>query len=524
MPSDVVATRLISVLAVGVALLTAVLVLRRELGAPIALWMLALSVSAPLVVVYSRAGHYISISLLHSVVSFAALLWLWRRWDLPAAAVTGVVLGASLYQYQLSWFVPVFAVVVFASSPMLWRREGVVRVCGTVAGTAIAVALPAWIFFDVGLAAVNAQTFDRAAWNERAPDAPPSPLETRTGLVAVAPSPLGVREQKAIDARVAAKGLRGQNERTTQGESAVWVFGLRPEVDALAEELRGEGWVVLDYEWLTNDPWVRFRAMLRQLFSERSFESTGRWVDAPLLNPLLAPLFVIGLAMAWRRRDEPIVRMLLVWVVGGALLPAIAGGPAPRRTTLMLPFAYAVAALPLVAIGTAVARRGPNSRMIAAVLALLFFGAATASGTYLYFREWQHHAGRVGGGGELLHLVKVLKARPIDEVVLMPPTFPGLSNYLDAGADSIPVAKPIVERVGTLPPLAVLARSCRRRPPFTWMFRDVRGQQSSIAALKRNFAVDEAEVEGIRIVRVKAVRGDACQRLPEIPEGAAPRE
>jgi hypothetical protein len=241
-----------------------------------------------------------------------------------------------------------------------------------------------------------------------------------------------------------------------------------------------------------------------------------------LLDPLLAPLMVLGVAMAWRRRDEPAVRLMLIWVVGGALLPAVAGGPAPRRTTLMLPFLYALAALPLTALAAAALRRGGAVRGFAAVLALAFFAAATASGSYLYFREWQHHAGRVGGGGDLLHLVKVLKGRPGDEVILMPALFPGLDNYLDAGSATVPLPRPEVRRVGTLPALAVLTRSCEHPPPFTWMFRDVPGQRASTKLLETHFAVEEQVREGIRILRVTAARGDICEHLPRVPEQSAP--
>jgi len=219
---------------------------------------------------------------------------------------------------------------------------------------------------------------------------------------------------------------------------------------------------------------------------------------------------ILGLAMAWRRRDEPALRLLLVWVLGGALLPAVAAGALPRRTTLMLPFAYALMALPAVAIGRALLRGGPLSHVLAAVLGFAFFASATASGTHLYFREWNQQIGRLGGGGELLDFVKILKTLPRDEAVWIQPHFPDLDAYLDAESTQIPV--PFHRRLKGRPALAVLARSCMQPLPFTWMFRDETDQRSATSLLESNFVVETNVREGVRVLRVVAERGDLCGR------------
>jgi len=512
LPSDVIATRLVSLVAVGFALVFAVLALRRPLGDRTVVWMLALGVASPLLVAYSRSGFYISVSILHAVVSFSALLWLLRRWDVPAAALVGVLLGASLYQYQLSWFVPVFALAGFAAMPELWRRRGVLRVVGTVVLAGFLTVLPALAWLDTGIDAVNAQTFDRAVWNTPAPGAPPSPLATWTGVLAVAPNSLGQAEFDAFVGSIAERNLAPTPGRTTRGDYMVWIGGLRPGVEAAAAEIRAEhaDWLLLDFDWINKNPLDRFRRMLSQLFFQASWESSGRWVDGPLLNPALAPLLVIGLAMAWRRRREPVMRLLLVWVVGGALLPAVFGGPAPRRTSLMLPFVFAVMALPLVEVGLRLARDSAPARIAGVALALAIGAAAIASGSHLYFRTWEQQGGLPGGGGELLDYVKLLKTRPDDEKVLSPAMYRGLDNYLDAGDASRAwpehTIKPFLDR----PLVVVRELSCEQPPPFTWIARDVPEHRAALAFVAQHYAVEAEDHDGLLVRRATAARNGLC--------------
>jgi hypothetical protein len=526
LPSDVIATRLLSVVAVAVALLVGVVALRQRLGPRVTLWMLALSACAPLVVVYARAGHYISISLLHAVVCFAALLWLLRRWDLPAALVVGVLLGGSLYQYQLSWFVPVFAGVMFLASPSLWRRPRVVRVVATVATAGAVTVLPGLAWLDTGFDAVNAQTFDRAVWNVPMPGDPASPHDTLTGVLVIVPESVDEAGREAFVAGAERRGLSARPERSVQGEWVIWVGGDRPQVEALAGAARGDAWPVLDFDWITKNPFTRLGQMLEQLFYTPGWESSGRWVGAPLLNPALVPLLLLGLALAWRRRCEPALRLLLIWVVGGALLPAVVGGPAPRRTSLMLPFAYAAMALPLVEIAAELRRRRPWGRPAAAALAAALFAAVACSGCFVYFRQWDQQTGLPGAGGGILDFVKVLKTRPVDEVVLMPAMFRGLDNYLDAGDASWEwperVSRPLKDR----PLMVVRGLSCRRPAPFTWMAQDTAEHRAALAWVEKHFVVESEVHSGIRVLRAVAARDAVCNRGsgPGRHPAAAPAE
>jgi len=519
LPSEVIATRLLSVVAVGFSLVLAALALRRPLGDRNVVWMLALGVASPLLVVYSRSGFYISVSILHAVVSFAALLWLLRRWDVPAAALVGVLLGASLYQYQLSWFVPVFALAGFVGMPELWRRSGVMRVVGTVVLTGFLTVLPALAWLDTGIDAVNAQTFDRAVWTTPAPGAPQSPHATWTGVLAVAPKSFDEAEFDAFVGAVVERGLSPTVDRSNRGNRIVWIGGLRPVVEAAAAEIRADhpDWLLLDFDWINKDPLDRFRRMLSQLFYQASWESSGRWVDGPLLNPALAPLLVVGVALAWRRRREPVMRLLLIWVIGGALLPAVFGGPAPRRTSLMLPFIFAVMALPLVDLGARLARHSAPVRIAGAALALALGAAAIASGSHLYFRTWEQQGGLPGGGGELLHYVKLLKTRPNDEMVLSPAMYRGLENYLDAGEASRDWPERAIEPFRKQPLRVVRKLSCAQPPPFTWIARDIPEHRAAFTFLAQHYAVESEDQDGLLVRRVTATRDGLCSARARVP-------
>jgi hypothetical protein len=448
------------------------------------------------------------------VICFASLLWLVRRWDLPAAVVVGVLLGSSLYQYQLSWFVPVFAAAMFLASPDLWRRPGAVKVVAAVAIAGTVSVLPGLIWLDTGLDAVNAQTFDRAVWNLPEAGAPTSPHEIWAAVLVTAPESLDDAGLEAVVTRVESRGLTLTLERTIQGERVFWVGGARPQVEAVAEEIRRDAWRVLDFDWVTKNPFVRFERMLAQLFYVASWESSGRWIGGPLFNPLLAPLLVTGLVLAWRRRREPALRLLILWVVGGALLPAVVGGPAPRRTSLMLPFVYALMALPVLEIGAGLRRRRPGGRSLAAAFAVAFFAAVACTGSFLYFREWDHQMGLPGGGGAILDFVKVLKTRPVDEVVLMPATYRGLDNYLDAGEASRPWPERVSRPLRKQPERVVRAMSCERPPPFTWMAQDLPENRAALAFVEAHFAVESEVASGIRVLRAAAARDDVCSRRP----------
>jgi hypothetical protein len=374
------------------------------------------------------------------------------------------------------------------------------------------------LWLETGIEAVNAQTFDRAVWNPSGPDAP-SPHETWTGVLAVAPDSVAAAEFDAFLASVEERGLTASADGTTHGRRMVLVGGGRPQVEAVAAEIRADDgdWLLLDFDWVSKDPLGRLRRMLSQLFFESSWESSGRWVVGPLLNPALASLLVVGLAVAWRRRSEPAIRLLLVWVVGGALLPAIFGGPAPRRTSLMLPFVYAVMALPLVELGTRLAQRSRWERVAGGALAVVLGAAVIASGSHRYFSDWEHQGGLPNGGGELLDYVKLLKTRPVDEKVLSPAMFRGLGSYLDAGDASRFWPERAVEPFRKQPLRVVRELSCAQSPPFTWIARDIPEHRSALEFVSRHYATEADDQADLLVRRATAARSRLCGGAPAGP-------
>ena len=157
--------RLVSVvLAVG-ALLVAALALRRQPGMQVALLMLALAAADPLALSYARRAHYVAATVLHAALTFAALVWLERSRRPAAALLLGILLGASLYAYQLSWFVPVLCGLCVLFHPSLLRAPRSVALAGIAVAGALAVALPGLFLLRDGLDKVLAQTRGKAFWH-----------------------------------------------------------------------------------------------------------------------------------------------------------------------------------------------------------------------------------------------------------------------------------------------------------------------------------------------------------------------
>jgi len=136
----------------------------------VALLMVALAVADPLALSYARRAHYIAASVFHGALAFAALVWLERSFRPAAALLLGILLGASLYAYQLSWFVPVLCGLCVLSRPALLRRPRVVVLSGIAVAVALAVALPGLVLLREGVGQVFAQTGGKAFWHSRVDD------------------------------------------------------------------------------------------------------------------------------------------------------------------------------------------------------------------------------------------------------------------------------------------------------------------------------------------------------------------
>ena len=236
---------------------------------------------------------------------------------------------------------------------------------------------------------------------------------------------------------------------------------------------------------------------------------------APDLNPILAPLLVLGLIEAWRRRREPTMRLLLIWVTGGLLLPAAVAGAAPRRCFLALPFAQTLMALPLLAVAEAL-----RPRLRAAAGAALLVAAA-ATGVHLYFEHWNDHLAACPRAG-LLELVRVLKADRSDAPVLIPTGLVyhgdlGLANELLGGIDQDgpnPGRWVQVTRRRSLGPGQLRSLSCRQPTPFSWVVPEDRELLARFEPLGRDFTLEQRREGNYRWLVAKAKKPTGCRSRP----------
>ena len=546
--------RLVSVVAGCLGLVVAYLSLRPRLGRAAALWTVGLCCASPLYLAYSRAGLMIGVSMLQGVLTFAALLRLWDRWDRTSAVVLGVLLGSSLYSYQLSWFIPVLTLAAALAAPELWRRRGAVEIAAVTAAVAAAIAAPGWLLMHSGFRAVSEQTFDRAVW-QRVGNS--ETAETALAVAITAPISNAEHLPSFTSPGVSARYLPGSKGSTSQslfrnlqeirdhyaefeahpeqvlvtplsseaGHTLLRLFGNRHGVEAALDELRGDRWDVLFDSTTPTTPMKNLSGMLAQLFALRDWESDGRLVDGPLLNPVLAPLLVLGLLAALRRRREPLMRMLCVWVLAGALLPAVIGGVVPRRSVLMLPLAYALVSLAMLEIAAGVLPRGLRRRRWVSVLAsAVFLVAAAGVGSGLYFDRWDIRLepwpppttaaawGISPDRRSRLRLTKTLKSLPRDEVILMPRLFDRFMPYLEAVEEEpAPAArKHILEHPGADTPEQIHRISCRQPTPFTWVGFDTSQHRTLFRTIEEDF-VHRAGINGAyRLLRIASPKPGRC--------------
>lgn len=486
--------RLVSLSAMFAALVVAATGLRKRIGSVPVAGMVAMAAASPLTLGYSRPGFYVSITILHGVLCLIALLRLEQRWDQRSALVLGLLLGTSMYLYQLSWFVPVLAGLVLALTPELWHRAKCARICVVVAATAGAVALPGWVAMPEGFRSVAAQTFDKAAWNP-------------TGGVplGVVVAPVGIGEAGADEFAEAHRSANLTATRSSTGRRPVVVFfGAEPEVDRALTAARDAGWYSLGGE-ATRSALARVSGIAKRLFFVPGWESGGRWIDGPLLNPWVAPLLILGLVEAVRRRRVFVFRLLGLWVLVGALLPASIGGGFPRRTVLILPVVFALASLPLVVWYRSSATHA--SRAMAAGLSILWLLGGAAFGTHHYFQHWDQRIS-LGPSYPVLAFDKALNALPSDERIFAPRILGRDWRYLHP-SDS-PRARRVTLVRYTEEGDTVRVRSCNGQTPFSWVFPDEPEIRARFSHLIEDFAVQEQTVGPYVLIRVQSLRPGGC--------------
>ncbi len=502
LPPGVAALRLAALLAIAAALAATWWTLRMRIGAGAALLMLGLAAGAPLLLAFGRNGQYIAFSTLHGALCFLALLgWLEGPRGLRGI-VLGLLLGASLYLYQLSWFAPVLAALGALAASERWRRAPWRR-AGPVAIVAALLVLPSLSGLVPGLSAVGAQTFGKAPWSRSGEPAP----GRRDAIV------FRGREREPELARALASRLAGEGLRVgalEAGLAAVQVSGPPSRVADALEIAASLGWKgPPDYARpRSEDSLSRMRRMAAALFYAPAWESAGRFVAVPLLDPLLAPLILLGMVGALHRRSQLCWRLLLVWCAGALLLPAALGGALPRRVMLAVPFVHALAALPLVdlyRLAPAVARRA-----VALLLALLV-AASLALGPWLYFERWGLRFGNTAPLGVLDFLASISDI-PEEELVASPLWFSTLTPKVVA--ESVDLRPRRLRQFRELDGQVLRRLACREALPVHALLERERG-----AAVVRALAGDFSLAAGplgerleLRRLRIADPRPGACAK------------
>ena len=362
--------RLASWLSNLIALIVAYLFFRKRLGAQTALWMLALACLSTLLVAYSRTGFYLSFCILGGVVAFWSLHRLQERWNIPSALGLGLVAGLSVYFYQLSWFIPPALAFCLLMQPGLLRRTGVFKLGAVAFATSVLVTAPLFLVFAKGLGDVSRQTFDKKQ--------PVWALPEMLLAAFVLPTDL-------VD-RIDPELLKGQTP-VGDGVYAV-VFGEQDDVMEVVEELDRPDVVQLTGFVHRNPAVSALDIVLSKSFIEPGWESNGRINARSILNPLLAPLLVLGFAVGWRRRSNPVLWTLLIWVAFVSFVPSFIGGMMPRRLLLGLPFVQVIMALVLADISSSLMTRTRSRRWLTMGLLAVFLFAALSESARFYAKGW----------------------------------------------------------------------------------------------------------------------------------------
>jgi hypothetical protein len=528
----VLALRLVSAAAALVALALAYTTSRRVLGVRVALLGLALAGFAPLLLTSARYGHMISISIsiLHGVVSLTLLVRLLEMPSRGRAAWLGLVAGASFYFYQVSWFVPVLcALVLLVTGRVGLRGQKPELVLVSVATALVAIAPGALLLRSDFEILIGRTLGDRGVWSSPAG----GPGAGELGLVVATGDPFDRAAMGDVVTGLREEGLGVFPMVNARGSTALALTG---DTEIVGEAMEGLG---LDSRNVVVSGGGRgvvsnARDMLAELFAKPHIEFGLRLADVPILNPVVAPLVVLGLIEALRRRKQLAIRALLVWVVGGALLPAMFASVAPRRAVLMLPFVQILAALPLVELLRA--RQGPGgtapfgrvSTVVLGAIVTLVAIVGYASGTWATFerrggelRIWREAdpdlevvEGAPETSGSILELAKRLKSLPPGEVVRIAPMYPLLDAYLsvleESGTPGIPErakVDPRADGVGK-----IRRTSCNASLPIQWLTRSSLRTDAAHTALAEAFEFSEDVSGPWWWLRIEATRGDACRR------------
>jgi hypothetical protein len=489
--------RLASLLLSGAALLGFAALVRSRWGPRAALLTLGAGAASPLWLAYAQRGYYVAASELHAVVCFALLLRLERLRTLAAAGLLGAALGVSIYLYQLSWFVAPLCALCLLAAPSAWRVRGTPALAALAAAAALCVALPGAWWHREGLREVRAQSVDKLVPSVRALAEPDASRALGSALARRSSR----AELDAAAERYRAQGLYAEPTAFGRHSGVLLLAGEREPVVAALAELGAQGWrdtrLSLDDSLL-----LRARQMAAQLFAGPAPEQLGFWVTGPVLDPVIAPLVLVGVAAAWRRRQDPLARCLAIWTGAAWLLPALVAGALPRRAVLALPFGLALAARVWLEVSEH-ARLAWLARVALVVLAL-------AAGTGLYFGTWVQDESHREPAPTRLELEDVVRGLPDEPVLFVTRLVPELAARKRELAQQ-GLAAPRLERAPGVPVAAQIRRiSCRREPPFAWLTLDTPEQRMAFGALAADHTLEWIEQRGVLALRVRARAPEAC--------------
>ena len=498
-----VALRLASVVAGAIGLWIAALALRRSCGDAVASWTLVLAAASPLALYYDRTGFYIAASILHGVLCFAATARFARRGDASSAVALGALLGIGMYLYQLSWFAPAIVVLgLGVAGRDALRRSG--RVALAWGGAAALVTAIPLLGLSGPLRDLAAETFGKVPAMRA--DAPPL-----SGALMLLPESADAEDAERLREITLAHAPHARLQQSRRGRRVLLISGPSGAVDSALDALEDTGAILLAHDAESERLFAGAPRALRQLFFAPHVTFVSHLVDVPIVNPLLAPLLLLGVIEAWRRRREPGPRLLLVWCAAAVLLPTAVTDSLPRRLVLALPWLYALMALALVALAAALARKLPTARRLALPASALVAVLAWSSGAHLFFAHWYDRFGAGVRAPDGLVVVRAAKAAAPDGAVGLLPALARHRSLIERH-DPGPFAEgPRRVLVAANASADTLRRaSCEAGLPLHWIGPDREEVARGFGKLQAHFAVRISSGDGLRVAVVERALPGAC--------------
>lgn len=498
-----VALRLASVIAGAIGLWIAALTLRRSCGDAVASWTLVLAAACPLALYYDRTGFYVAASILHGVLCFAATARFARRGDTGSAVALGILLGIGIYLYQLSWFAPALVVLGLGvvGRDALRRGGRVALVWGGAAALITAIPL---LGLSGPLRALSAQTFDKVPATRA--DAPALSV-----ALMLLPESTDAKDAEWLRELTLAHAPHSQLQQSRRGRRVLRIAGPSGSVQSALAALEDTGATLLAHHPEFERLFAGAPRALRQMFFAPHVTFVSHLVDVPIVNPLLAPLLVLGAVEAWRRRREPGPRLLLVWCAAAVLLPTAVTDALPRRLVLALPWLHALMALALVALAAALARKLPTARRLALPASVLVALLAWGSGAHLFFAHWYDRFGASVRAPEGLVVVRAAKAAAPDGAVGLLPALERHRSLIERHDPGPFAAGPRRVLVAANASADTLRRaSCEAGLPLHWIGPDREEVALGFEKLQAHFAVRISSGDGLRVAVVERALPDAC--------------